>query len=449
MLCPIALLVNLQQPAWHRPQMSGGAPPGSVVARHGQLRTNRNQLVDKNGEPVQLRGMSLFWSVWGQEKYWNKQVVEWLVSDWKVSIIRCAMAVEPEGGYLEKPGVQKRLVETVVDAAIDLGIYAIIDWHDHNATHHAFKATNFFRDMAMKFGRHPNVLFEPFNEPTLDDWSTELKPYFKRVISAIRVHSTNVIILGTRTWSQEVDVASMDPLEGDNLAYTLHFYAASHKQSLRDKAMRALANNITLFTTEWGTCDYSGNGTLDFGSARTWLDFLDSHNISSLNWAIDEKYESCAALWPGASTSGGWLAENLTFSGEFMRNALRDEEMEVLCSAPGWPCVKPPCAAKGMGCKEERCCSAPGQTCFEKNGGWAQCMETCTIEERPNWSCKSLEMSKPPVLNSNWMSMLTPIVVLLIVALLVFLGLKACGIIGRAKKSNADDDGTTSESCTE
>merc|ERR550532_794146 len=38
------------------------APAGSVVERHGTLSVSGNKIVDKNGEPVRLRGMSLFWS---------------------------------------------------------------------------------------------------------------------------------------------------------------------------------------------------------------------------------------------------------------------------------------------------------------------------------------------------------------------------------------------------
>jgi hypothetical protein len=41
-----------------------------------------------------------------------------------------------------------------------------------------------------------------------------------------------------------VDVAANDPVSGINLCYTLHFYAATHKQALRDKAQVAL-NKVT------------------------------------------------------------------------------------------------------------------------------------------------------------------------------------------------------------
>src|SRR4051812_24408387 len=99
------------------------------VAVHGKLSVVGNQIVDKNGEPVQLRGMSLFWSQW-QGKYYNASAVKWLVDDWKVNIIRIAMAVDHEG-YAENPKEEMKKVTTVIDAAIASGIYVIVDFHVH------------------------------------------------------------------------------------------------------------------------------------------------------------------------------------------------------------------------------------------------------------------------------------------------------------------------------
>ena len=48
------------------------------------------------------------------------------------------------------------------------------------------------------------------------------------MIPVIREHSSNLIIVGTPFWAQNVDEAADDPLSGTNIAYTLHFYAGSH-----------------------------------------------------------------------------------------------------------------------------------------------------------------------------------------------------------------------------
>ncbi|MBC8374167.1 MAG: hypothetical protein H8E53_11270, partial [Planctomycetes bacterium] len=45
------------------------APKGSVVEKHGRLRVEGNRIVDKNGKPVAMHGMSLFWSQWMGQYY--------------------------------------------------------------------------------------------------------------------------------------------------------------------------------------------------------------------------------------------------------------------------------------------------------------------------------------------------------------------------------------------
>ena len=41
---------------------------------YGKLSINGAKLTDANGNTVQLRGMSLFWSVW-MDKYWNQETI--------------------------------------------------------------------------------------------------------------------------------------------------------------------------------------------------------------------------------------------------------------------------------------------------------------------------------------------------------------------------------------
>ena len=156
------------------------------------------------------------------------------------------MAVDM-GGYLKNPKTEKAKVKAAVEAAIDLGIYVIVDWHDHEAHLHTEQAKEFFAEMAKTYGDKPNVIYELWNEPlNTHDWSTVIKPYHEKVIAAIRqVDPDNLIICGTQTWSQDVDKAARDPLAFENVAYTLHFYTGTHRQSLRDKASAALWRHLS------------------------------------------------------------------------------------------------------------------------------------------------------------------------------------------------------------
>jgi len=295
----------------------------NAVRKYGQLRINGNHIVGKDGKPVVLRGMSLHWSQWAGQFY-NTGLVKWLGDDWNCTIVRASMAIEA-GGYLTNPEREKQKVKKVVQAAIDNGMYVIIDWHDHNANKHIPQAQTFFEEMAKTYGKYPNIIYEIWNEP-LDthDWDTVIKPYHGAVISKIRAHdANNIIVCGTQSWSQDVDKASRSPLKFDNIAYSLHFYAASHNQSLRDKAAAALDNGVALMVTEWGTSEATGDGKLDSEQTKEWLKFMDKNELSWCNWSIMDKQETSAALKPGADPNGGWSVEKISDSGMLVRQELR------------------------------------------------------------------------------------------------------------------------------
>ncbi|MBO9701388.1 MAG: cellulase family glycosylhydrolase [Sporocytophaga sp.] len=305
----------------------------TFVEQHGQLRVQGNKIVDKNGAPVQLRGMSLYWSQW-LPKYYTYNTVKWLRDDWCINVIRIPMAVS-SGGYETNPTAERNKVITVVDAAISLGIYVIIDFHEHGAQNRLNIAKTFFADMSQRYGNQPNVLYETFNEPLDVSWASVIKPYHEQVISTIRQYDPdNIIICGTRKWSQEVVEASLNPINGPNIAYTLHYYAASHKQWLRNNAQTAMNNGIALFVTEYGTTEASGDGTVDAAESRLWWDFLNKNSIGHCNWSVADISESSAALYSGASPNGGWTASQIKPSGTLVRN-----ELKARCGLTPPPCT--------------------------------------------------------------------------------------------------------------
>jgi len=297
----------------------------TIVEKYGQLGVKGNKVVDKNGNPALLRGMSLYWSIWGPQKYYNYNCIKWLRDDWHIQIIRACMAVE-NGGYLTDPATQKTLIDSVIDAAIKLGIYVIIDWHDDKAQHYTEKAQNFFVEMAQEYGNYPNIIYEPYNEPLGGvglTWKDSIKPYLVSVINSIRQYDPyNLIICGTPTWSQDVDIASGSPIAGTNIAYTLHYYAATHKQWLRNKAATALKNGIALFVTEYGTCESSGSGVIDTIETRAWWKFLNQNKISRCNWSVADLTETSAILNPGASIDGNWDPSDIKPSGILVKSEL-------------------------------------------------------------------------------------------------------------------------------
>ncbi len=292
----------------------------TIVEKYGRLSVKGNYMVGEFGDTVQLRGMSLFWSQW-MGQYYNGDVVKWLRDDWKCTVIRAAMGVEMDG-YLENPDTEKMKVIEVVNAAIAKGIYVIIDYHSHEAQKNPLAAERFFSEMAKKYANVPNVLYEVYNEPLqVTSWDKEIKPYAVGVLKKIRAYdSTNIVIVGTRQWSQLVSEAALNPIKDPKVMYTLHFYPGTHKEELRVEAKKALDLGIALFVTEYGTCDASGNSNYSPEETQRWYEFLDLYKISYCNWSIADKPETASALVQGASAYGGWADYDLTESGKFVRN---------------------------------------------------------------------------------------------------------------------------------
>ena len=298
----------------------------SPLDLNGALWIDGNQMVNKDGIPPQLRGISLSWSLWAGKKYYNPDVINWLTKDFKISLLRASMGVQPKGGYLQKPDKQMKLMNTVIDQAIKNGIYVLIDWHDHNAEQHLEESKAFFAIMAKKYAGKPNVIYEIFNEPAQQSWEV-IKAYSVEVIKTIRLYDTkNMIVVGSPRWNQDVDIAANDPIKGfDNLVYSFHFYASdpNHQEKLRAKADLAMKLGIALFVTEWGVGESNGNGEFNREKTALWLNWMETNRLSWVNWNITDKKETTAILLPGASANGGWKIEALTEAGKYIREQLR------------------------------------------------------------------------------------------------------------------------------
>jgi endoglucanase len=325
LLCLAALLAACGGAPQESAQPSALAPASSTVSTNGRLKVCGAHVCNASGQQVQLKGMSWFWSNtgWGAERFFNSGAVS-SVAGWGATVVRAPIGVEGDGGYLSSSANASAVlsrVTAVVDAAISAGVYVIVDWHYSSNAVYQSQATTVFQQLAQRYASSPNVIWEPFNEPTSNSWSS-LKTYHEAIIRTIRAAgSQNLVVVGTPTWSQDVDVASQSPVvdSAGNTAYTLHFYAGTHGQSLRDKANAAMGRGVAVFVTEWGTVDASGNGGYNATESSNWTSWMDSNKISSANWSLNDKAESASALVGGASATGPWADGALTQSGLYVK----------------------------------------------------------------------------------------------------------------------------------
>ena len=318
-----------KKPAATVPKAPSDPKGTTAVSQHGQLSVKNGQLVDKSGKGYQLRGMSTHGLTWFPE-FVNESAFKTLRDDWNTNVVRLAMYVDEWGNgqcYMGNKSGSLELLEKGVDICIKLDMYVIIDWHVLNPgdpSKYTNEAKSFFETVSKRYAKYPNVIYEICNEPNGGaSWSGNIKPYAEKIIPVIRKNAPNsVIIVGTPTWSQEIDKPLSDPLNYKNVMYAFHFYAATHA-GLRSNVENCVAQGLPVFVSEFGTCDASGGGANDFNETQKWLSYFDKQGISYCNWSICNKDETCSVLRPGTSANGNWSESDLTENGKWMRNWFR------------------------------------------------------------------------------------------------------------------------------
>lgn len=297
-------------------------PRNSPVAINGKLQVTGTQLSNEKGEALVLRGASFGWhNLW--PRFYNPQAVAWLAEDWKCNVVRASMGVGLEDSYLEDPGFAVQCVEKVVDGAIEQGIYVLIDFHSHKI--HTEEAKTFFTGMATRYKDYPNIVYEIFNEPDYYSWK-EVRKYSEELISVIRaIDPDNLILVGSPHWDQDLDSVAADPILGQtNIMYTMHFYAGTHKQWLRDRTDAAIAQGIPVFVSECAGMEATGDGPVDPAEWKAFLDWMEARKISWIVWSVSDKNETCSMLLPGASSQGQWTDDVLKEWGKISRSAIRE-----------------------------------------------------------------------------------------------------------------------------
>lgn len=279
------------------------------------------QLMNEKGDTVVLHGVSYGWhQFW--PRFYNDSTVAYFAKDWGAQVLRASMGVDLDSAcYVHQPELGIECVTKVVDAAIKNGVYVIIDWHSHHLR--LEEAKDFFTQMATRYQGVPNVIYEIFNEPVEDSWE-QVKAYSVEVIKTIRtIEPEAVILVGCPHWDQDIHLAADNPItDAHHIMYTVHFYANTHGQWLRDRTDYALSKGLPIFVSECAGMEATGDGPLNPEEWKNWLDWMQKRSISWVAWSVSDKDETCSMLFPSASSNGHWKDTDLKEWGRLVRDEL-------------------------------------------------------------------------------------------------------------------------------
>ena len=304
--------------------------PGTVAVE--PLHVEGTRLVDSQGCPVVMRGISIGWhNLW--PRFYNSETVVRLHDDWGCGLFRAAIGADDldellngttyHPGYITDPQGALQKLFAVVDGAVSCGAYIIVDWHSHVL--HLEEATEFFTAVAERYKGVPNVIYELFNEPVGDSW-TDLKAYAESLIATITSIDAShpLILMGCPHWDQAIGEPAADPITSyDNVMYTMHFYAGTHKEWLREATDSAMAAGLPVFISECASMTASGDGPLDLDSWKEWTDWASARGLNMVLWSFSDKDESCSMLTPEALSEGPWPEEVIKPWGRIARDFVR------------------------------------------------------------------------------------------------------------------------------
>jgi endoglucanase len=104
--------------------------------------------------------------------------------------------------------------------------------------------------------------------------------------------------------------------------YTVHFYAATHGDDLRQRTEGAAKRGIPIFISESGATEASGDGKIDEESEEEWIKMCERLGISWLCWSISDKNESSSMLLPRATATGPWPDDVIKKYGKLVKGLL-------------------------------------------------------------------------------------------------------------------------------
>ena len=301
---------------------------------NGKLSVEGPDLVNQYGEKFQLFGLSTHGLQWFG-RYANFDTIAAIQEAFGNNIIRFALYTD-ENGYCDgTPEKKQQMLEDLiegVDAATELGLYVIIDWHmvgaenplDKNPLTYLDESIEFFSYISEYYKDQDNILYEIMNEPNGSTTWAQCKRYAEQVIPVIREYSDGIILVGNPRWTADLNSVMQNPLVGyENIMYTYHFYAADHGNTTQ--VINAYSKGFPVFISEFGFMDSSGDGALGLNNGERWKQVLDQRNISYVAWNISNSKGSASIFKEGSYDMVDVSDANLKEWGIYLKNWYRQK----------------------------------------------------------------------------------------------------------------------------
>lgn len=210
------------------------------------------------------------------------------------------------------------------------GVYVIVDYHAITPMTDAdidADLRGFWRVTATKYAKKKNIIFEMFNEPsnggigqsTWDAWQLLAQPWADH----IRQYANNINIIGSPEFSQNGHLAQNNPVLGENIMYTQHFYpthmpggqpdsSATDEQKQTWLASKLSETTVPIFMTEYGYSDREQDepsSYTDFSQGGAIWYTPDTRFIAPMNTFLAANPTVHYTAWSWSRTSGPAMIE--------------------------------------------------------------------------------------------------------------------------------------------
>ena len=301
---------------------------------NGKLSVNGRDLVNQDGEKIQLFGLSTHGIQWFG-RYLNFETIAAIQSEFGINIIRFALYTDESGFCSGNSLVKEQMLKDLhegIDAATKLGLYVIVDWHmvgatnplDKNPLTYLEESKEFFSYISEYYKDQNNILYEIMNEPNGKTTWADCKKYAEAVIPCIRKNTDAIILVGNPRWTADLTSVMNDPLVGySNIMYTYHFYAKDHSRT--SQVEKAYDAGFPVFISEFGFMNSDGDGKISTTNGEKWKKVLDERNISYVAWNISNSGGSASIFKQNSPWMDDVSDSNLKEWGIYLKNWYREK----------------------------------------------------------------------------------------------------------------------------